>query len=872
MSHTPGSRLPQREGEKIDRKAHISFLWSNKRIQAFRGDTIASALFAAGERVFSRSFKYHRPRGLYCCSGHCPNCMVQVGRTPNVRSCVEPVREGMDVKPQNVMGSLTRDLLQITDKVGGPFTPVGFYYRTMIHPRRAWPLYERVLRNVAGLGRIDKHARRAGRFDMEHRHVEVLVIGGGRSGIAAAEIAAGSGHQVLLIDELGVEDGLHIPGVEVIAPARAIGIYEGKLVPVEAGNILYRIRAERIVVATGAMEQPLLFPGNDLPGVMLPMGARRLINDWSLKPGDLAIVIGTGSEGLAMADDLTGAGVRVADLVDLRSRMPKLHARGSKGRLAAVGIDGYEQECDLLVASGGRQPNYSLLAQAGGVIEYDPARGIFVPTILPEGIEAVGSVAGEMARGAVPAATFSGAGGAGKSFVCICEDVTEKDMKRAIAEGFEGIELAKRYTTVTMGPCQGKFCHLPCIRMYAQQTGTDEATIGTTTARPPWSPVSLGVLAGRGIEPREQTSLHYSHLAMGATMMWAGSWLRPHSYGDAEAEVKAVHHALGLIDVSTLGKLLVIGPEAAVFLERMYPNKFADLKPGRIRYGVLATDGARIFDDGTIGRLSENVFYVTTTSTGAEGVLEWFEWWNAIWQLDIEIFNVTGALTALNVAGPRVRELMPRLTDLDVSNESFKYLDLKHAEVAGVPCILLRIGFVGELGYEIHFPSPFGEYMWDKILELGADLGIRPFGVEAQRVLRLEKMHILAGQDTDSESNVLEAGMPWIVKWDKDDFVGRWSLEEVQRRGLKDKLVGFEMANRSIPPEGGQIVLDGSPIGRVTSCRWSEEVNKVIGMAWVPMALAEEGATLSIKVNGSVKAATVTLKPFFDSEGSKLRS
>jgi sarcosine oxidase, subunit alpha len=452
--------------------------------------------------------------------------------------------------------------------------------------------------------------------------------------------------------------------------------------------------------------------------------------------------------------------------------------------------------------------------------------------------------------------------------------VTDKDVKRAIREGFDSIELAKRYTTVTMGPCQGKLCHLPSIRLYARETESDEGTIGTTTARPPWAPVSLGLLAGRPHEAGKRTSIHHRHKELGARMMWTGAWRRPHSYGDPEAEAKNVHDSLGLIDVSTLGKLLVRGPEAGEFLERLYPNRFADLKIDRIRYGVLGTDGGRIMDDGTIARLDEETFYVTTTSTGADTVLEWFEWWNAVWRMDVETINVTGSLAAVNLAGPNARELLGRLTEIDVSNEGFKYLDARRAHVAGVPALILRIGFVGELGYELHVPSPHGEYVWDTLLEHGADLGIRPFGLEPQRILRLEKMHILIGQDTDSESNPLEANMPWLVKWEKGDFVGKWSLEQVRERGLRDQLVGFEMDGDlgAVPAEGGQIVIDGKPGGRVTSSRWSPELGRAIGMAWVPTSLARDGAEITIKMNGGFEQGRVRLRPFFDPDGGRLRT
>jgi sarcosine oxidase subunit alpha len=400
----------------------------------------------------------------------------------------------------------------------------------------------------------------------------------------------------------------------------------------------------------------------------------------------------------------------------------------------------------------------------------------------------------------------------------------------------------------------------------------DEAAIGTTTARPPWAPVTLGLLAGRTHEPAKLTAIHHRHEEMGAMIMWTGAWRRPHSYGDAPAEAQNVHGAVGVIDVSTLGKLLVAGPDAAAFLERLYPNRYGDLRPGRVRYGVLSTDAGRIMDDGTIARLGEERFYVTTTSTGAEAVVGWFEWWNAVWRMDVEIVNVTGAVAAVNVAGPRARELLARVTSADVSNDGIKYLDAHQAHVAGVPCLMLRIGFVGELGYELHFPSPHGEYLWDTLLERGADLGAQPFGLEAQRILRLEKQHIIVGQDTDSESNALDANMAWIVKFDKDDFVGKWALEHAQERGPRELLVGFEMANGAVPPEGGQVVRSGRPSGRVTSSRWSEQLGRAIGLAWLPPELAEEDAAFEIRVDGRLEPARVRLRPFFDPEGTRLRS
>jgi sarcosine oxidase subunit alpha len=860
-------RLGPRPGERLDRTRTVSFTFRGRRIQAFEGDTIGSALYAGGQRVFSRSFKYHRRRGLLCCSGHCPNCMMTVDGVPNVRTCAEPVREGAVVRPQNVRGSLDFDLMAVTDKIGGPFTPAGFYYRVGHRPRALWPLVEKFLRNAAGLGKVDKHRGRETRYDAEHRRARVLVIGGGESGREAALSASIDGPGVVLVDESGRLGGHDLPGVEIVAPARALGIWEGGLVPVTHGELLLKYRAERIVVAAGALEQPLVFPGNDLVGVMLPGAARRLVEDWAIKPGERAVVLATDDNGLDTADVLRGAGVEVVLALRVTGENPRrITARGRKGRLRSVHVDGDRYACDLLVMSGGRQPAYSLLAQAGARVEYDERRGIFVPRDVPSGVSMTGSVTGEVGNGAVPAPSYGSVGG--KCFVCHCEDVTVKDVKRALAEGFDSIELAKRYTTVTMGPCQGKLCQLNSIRLIAHEHGMGEGAIGTTTARPPWAPVEMGMLAGRDHEPCRRTAMHHRHEEAGASMMWTGSWRRPHSYGDVPGEVRAVHQDLGLIDVSTLGKIVVEGPEAGVLLDRLYPNRFSDLKLGRIRYGVLTTDGGRIMDDGTVARLGEHTYYVTTTSTGAGRVVDWLEWWNAVWGYDAEILDVTGALAAVNLAGPRAREALAPLTDLDVSNEGVSYLDAKRGTVAGVPCLVLRIGFVGELGYELHCPSSAGEHLWDTLVAAGA----RPFGLEPQRILRLEKQHILVGQDTDSESNLLSAGLGWMPKLDKDDFVGKWALEHVAERGVRERLVGFVMRNPVLPAEGGQIVRDGRSIGRVTSSRFSEAAGRFVGMCWVPPELAEDGSEIQIRVDGADEPALVHLQPFYDAEGAKLKS
>jgi sarcosine oxidase subunit alpha len=458
-----------------------------------------------------------------------------------------------------------------------------------------------------------------------------------------------------------------------------------------------------------------------------------------------------------------------------------------------------------------------------------------------------------------------------KQVVCFCEDVTTKDIALSLSEGFSSLELSKRYTTVTMGPSQGRFSQLASIRALADATGSSIGDVGITTARPPWTTVPLGALAGRPFEAAKRSSIHGRHRELGATVKWAGDWRRAYDYGDPEGEAVAVQAGAGLIDVSTLGKLIVRGADAGEFLDRLYPNRMSTLEPGRIRYGVLTSESGRISDDGTVCRLDEDAFYVTTTSSGAAAVEQWFSSWQVEWDdLDVAITDVTQGIAAMNLAGPNARAILTQLTELDCSNEAFSYLGGKQAEVAGAPCLLLRIGFVGELGYELHCPAPQGVALWDAITALGA----RPFGLEPQRILRLQKMHILVGQDTDSETTPYGAAMDWVVKLDKEqDFIGRWALEGHADRVPATMLVGFTCPNGEVPTEGAAIVdAAGTPTGQVTSSRRSPKLGRTIGMAMVPAADAQEGATITISDRDRRFAATVTTKPFYDPDGELLRS
>jgi sarcosine oxidase subunit alpha len=952
------SRLPPQPGERVNRSRHLTFSFDGQVVEAFEGDTIGSALFAGGRRTFSRSFKYHRPRGLMCCSGQCPNCLVAVDGAPGVRACTEPVREGMAVEHLNATPSLDFDVMRATDYFGGPFTPPGFYYKTFIRPRRLWPLYEKVLRHAAGLGVLPKTGygpHRRWRTEYRRRHCDVVVVGGGAAGLHAAIAAAELGADVVLADEGHAVGGRLLcegghaeaaalgaraarAGVEVLVSAPVLGLFDG-LAAVWQGATLHQVRARRHVLATGSIEQPIVFENNDLPGVMLSGAARRLIALYGVKPGRRAVVATTSNRGIDAVAALRAAGVEVVAVADYRTHASPAGAAlasagvpvligatvlSARGRRALTGVtlrvpSGQTREfaCDLLVVAGQMAPATSLVIQAGAKASYDSGRGHFAVEALRDGVHLAGDLADEGAEGVVElsgavagreAALAIGFGddavravqeadrewlaaqsaqalpragvpppsaGEGKCFACLCEDVTAKDILRSAEEGYDSLELAKRYTTVTMGPCQGRMCQLGSARILAAHTGRNVSDVGVTTPRPPWSTVPLGALAGRPFEPAKRSALHATHRRLGATVRWAGDWRRPYDYGDPQGEALAVQTSAGLIDVSTLGKLLVRGPDAGELLDRLYPNVMSTIAVERIRYGVLTSDAGRIMDDGTVCRLDDETFYVTTTSTGAAAAEQWFSWWLADWQLDARITDVTQGIGAMNLAGPRAREVLTALTDLDCSSGAFGYLDARQADVASVPCLLLRIGFVGEVGYEIHCPSAQADHVWRAILAKGAELGadVRSFGLEPQRILRLQKLHVIVGQDTDSESTPYGAAMPWIVKLDKEqDFIGRWALEHAAHQTPDTRLVGFRCADGTVPVEGSVVLHDGRPAGQVTSARWSPHLGSVIGMAWVPTAVARDDAPITISDAGATISATVQTAPFYDPEGSVLRS
>ncbi len=922
-------------GLHIDRGQSIGFTFDGHRIEGYAGDTIGSALAGAGMRTMSRSFKYHRPRGLLCVAGRCPNCLMTVDGTPNVRACTTPALDGMVVRSQNVWPSVGLDAMSVLDSAE-KVLPVGFYYKAMHKPKALWEAARPIIRRVGGLGSINPESDHHPAFGHRSVHVDVMVVGGGDSGTAAAAAAAGGGSRVVLVDEQptigagrrpadtdALASLLADPSIEVWSGSTAFGFYSDNLVTVLSEGEVLMVRAGRVILATGAHEVPFLFPGNDLPGLMLASGALRLMRMYGVLPGRRAVVATLDESGYEAAAELAEAGVEVAAILDARisgtaaplSVAPATRVEtgaslvGAAGRGRVKGAvfadsDGRNNgiRCDLLVMAGRLQPTAQLALQAGCATRYDAAMGAIVPTDPPDGVYLAGRLIGTQdpqdsaeegrLRGAAAALGLpqpscaagqdpcqspnevQSNGRSGKIFVCPCEDVTVGDLRRATAEGFGDIQILKRYSTATMGPCQGGMCLRNFTETAAATTDSSIARLGLITMRPPSAPVPLGALAGPGHLPVKTTALHHRHLSLGARMVDAGGWQRPHSYGDPHGEAIAVRERVGIIDVSTLGKLDVRGTHAPRLLDFLYANVMSNLRVGRVRYGVMCLDDGTALDDGTVTRLDDGRYLVTTTTGNVEMIEQWCKWWmEAEGALDVQMADVTSGLAAINVAGPLARQTLWRLTDANLSPEAFRYMRAVQASVAGVPSILLRIGFVGETGWEVHFPAEYADHVWDSICDAGSEHGIRAFGLEAQRILRLEKGHIIVNQDTDSVSTPIELGMEWAVRMTKQDFVGRAGLRNVSKRGPRHRLVGFEMDPASpVPPDGAAIVDDGTPVGRVTSGRRSPTTGLPFGLAMVTTRLAQEGRPVHILVGSDMWAATVRMAPFYDPDGKRLRA
>ncbi|HEX5300021.1 MAG TPA: 2Fe-2S iron-sulfur cluster-binding protein [Streptosporangiaceae bacterium] len=962
------NRLSRQPGEVIDRTRSLEFTWNGRAYQAFEGDTIVSALAAAGERVFSRSLKYRRPRGLLTATFHDPGCLLQVDDEPNVRGAHRLVTNGMEVSAQAVWPSLEVDA-KAANRLAGRFLSAGFYYKTFMRPKPLWPAYEAVLRRFVNAGAVSPSTPRRER-DKRHAHPDVLVAGGGPAGMAAAIAAARAGARVMLAEEEHQLGG-HLrwggeaeraalaelaaqvaaePGIEVLLNAAVIGRYDGNLVAVldrgpdgAESERLIRARAKTLIAAPGLIERPYVVAGNDLPGVMLSTAVRRLVSLYAVRPGQRAVVLTANADGDAAVEDLRRAGVEVARVEDARTGGDIIKILGTNGVRAAQLSDGSTVDCDLVVTATGWTAPTSLLNMAGNRPVYDRKAARFFPdaATLPPDVLVTGGIAGdgtldqllahakatgaEAARraravararaAAVPTRTAPPADepsgndsasipalpryqhpelfrGRTHGIVDFSEDVSSRDLAGAVAEGFTSVELAKRFTTATMGPAQGKLETVNTVAVVAQAAGLSIAQTGTTTWRPPYVPVTLGALAGRPAEPERRSPMQDWHEAHGARPLLAGAWVRPDSYGDPAAEVRNVRERVGIIDVTPLGKLDLRGPDVPELLNLLYVNKWSKLGIGRVRYGVMCAEDGVVLDDGVTGRLGPEHYLMSTTSSGAAAIWEWAENWKQTahpdWQ--VAITPVTTAYASINVAGPASRELMRRLTEgVDLGPEAFPYMNVRSGRIAGVDdCVLWRIGFTGELSYELHIPAGYGLHVWEALLAGGKDLGVAPFGVEAQRILRLEQGHFIVGQDTDGLTRGFSAGLGSLVKLDKTDFLGQPELAwqqaasngaagagaagNGQAAGDGPRLVGLQPVDGSVVPAEASLVMEGTRIaGRITSSRMSPTLGRPVCLAQVLSRLAEPGALVTVRLPSGqeIKARVTPQLAHHDPEGTR---
>jgi sarcosine oxidase subunit alpha len=844
------------------------------------GDTVASAAYRAGVRTFTRSLKSHRRRGLYCNTGDCANCLVTIDGVPGERACVTRAREDARVRRETGWPSAERDLLGVADHLHWAM-PVAFYSKTFIRPRFAWRIAERAIRRATGTGSLPASAAatpKRARFE----RADVLVIGGGVAGLSAAAAAreADDAARVILVDE--DEPGARVApgpdreaidrlavdaratGVAVWTHHTAIGIYEGRPSVVVVGpDALVEIEARRVVVATGALEAHAVFPGNDLPGVWLGRGAARIAGVHGVRLGDHAVVVSANEEGDRHAEVLRASGI---DVTALRGEV--LEARGST-RLREVTIETPEGRrsfaCDALVLSLGWAPRDALLRMSADEPVVGAGDAVQPGRPLEDAIES-GRLAGagEEAEAASDSVTVPDPGRDG--YLCVCEDVTLHDLERAWDEGWRSSEILKRYTTATMGPCQGALCARHLARL-AEARGAAPAAAARTTARPPVRGPRLEELVGRVHEAiARRTALHDRHVSASARIDRSGEWLRPGTYGDTAGEIRAVRERVSVMDVSTLGKFLIAGRDAVALLDEIFPIDVARIRVGRARYVVALDEAGYVFDDGLLGALPDDRFVLTTTSGGADRMEAWLRDRADGRALHVHIANLTVALGAIIVAGPHARDLLARRSDDDLSRDAIPYPGVADVTVAGVPCRAIAPGFVGELAFELHHPAGRSVELWDALLEAGTDWEIRPHGLDALDVLRLEKGHPYLGQDVLPDDHPAKLGLAGLVANRKERFVGRTALARFAALPLERSLVGLRFD--TLPRRGTPLTVEGRIVGRVTSCTDSTAVGAAIGLGWIR---AVDGA-LPTELRAGSATATVVPTPFYDPTGARLRA
>ncbi len=997
-------RLPV-GGRLIDRSKKIEFSFNGKTLKGLPGDTLASALLANGQKLMGRSFKYHRPRSVVASGPEEPNALMNLGKggyfEPNQRATTQELFDGLTAESQNHWPSLEFDV-GVLNNYAAKLLPAGFYYKTFIHPRPAWKhVFEPFIRKSAGLGKAPKD-RDADTYEHYYTHVDVLIVGGGIAGLAAARQAGAAGAEVLLVEQSAhwggraVVDGAEIdeipaevwvnktlqelekmPNVRLRARCMGAGVYDhGYALAYERltdhlaeksgpRHRLWRIRARQIVTATGAVERPLSFAGNDVPGVMLASAVRDYVVNWGIAPGDRTVVVTNNDDGYRTALALVEAGLDVPAIIDPRDNAESLLVREAealglriergkaiakvKGRAHVEGVaicsqtgDGAvlsEIDCDAVAMSGGWSPIVHLWSHCGGKLIWDEAAAHFrpdperaptdadgMPFVRPAGTasghlgtaeviadaDAVGRAAaktvGEKKRAkAAPKATKEDAtpilpvwvmpAQAGvklrqKMWLDYQNDVKVSDVQLAAQEGFESVEHAKRYTTLGMATDQGKLSNINGLAVLSDALGNPIPDTGTTTFRPPYTPISMGAIAGeaRGetFQPLRRTPMHEWHDTNGAFWEPVGHWRRPYTYQRAgesveEAvyrEVKNTREAVGILDASTLGKLLVKGPDAGKFLDMMYTNMMSTLKPGRCRYGLMCSENGFLSDDGVVARVDDQTVLCHTTSGGADRIHahmeEWLqtEWWD--WK--VWVVNLTEQFAQVGVVGPNARKVLESLGGMDVSGDALPFMTFIDGNLGGFDVRAYRISFSGELSYEIAVPAHQGQAFWDAVMDAGEEFGAMPYGTEALHIMRAEKGFIMIGDETDGTVIPQDLGLNWAISKKKDDFLGKRAQERVHMTDPdRWQLVGLETVDGSVLPDGAYAVAAGENVngqrnvqGRVTSTYHSPTLDKGIAMGLVKHGPDRMGDILTFPgTDGKEYQARIVSPVFYDPDGEK---
>ncbi len=992
-------------GASLDRARPVSLTFDGVAYGGYEGDTLASALLANGVRLVGRSYKYHRPRGIMSAGPEEPNALVGVSRgpgrfTPNLRATQVELFDGLVATSQNRWPSLSLDVGAIND-VFSPLFGAGFYYKTFMGPdlfgkNWAWKtVYEPVVRFAAGLGRAPTEPD-PDRYVRYYDHCDVLIVGAGPAGLAAALAAGASGANVVVCDEnpafggsllaetratINGESALEwladaigrlraAPNVRFMPRTQAFGYYAQNFVAlserlaepdlIENPDLprerLWQMRAREVVLATGAIERPLVFADNDRPGIMLADAARRYLNLYGVKVGERVAVVTAHDSAYRAALELTDAGVQVELIADLRDDaigpLPEaaraagvkvavkaaVHEIEGRQRLKAVRLAAHPGgmrtiTCDALLMSGGWTPSVHLFSQSRGKLVFDERLQVFKPGASAQrersagacnaalGLAetfAEGDAAGRAAAAAAgfavaeartfaiddaPAA-FGGTLGAPlhvlgdrrvKAFVDYQNDVCVKDVELAVQEGMRSMEHVKRYTTTGMATDQGKLSNMNALAIAAAGQEKPIPEVGLTTFRPPYTPVTFGAFAGpsRGdlFDPIRRTAIHDLAAESGAAFedvaLWKRAWYFPRSGESIQnavaRECRTTRASVGVFDASTLGKIEIVGPDAAVFLERMYANAFRKLEVGRCRYGLMLTEAGFLMDDGVIARLAPDRFHVTTTTGGAPRVLAHMEDYLQTEFTDLKVWltSTTEHWAVIAVQGPKAREtIAPLVEGVDLANEAFLHMSVRDARVCGVRSRLMRVSFTGELGYEINVGSAYGRDVWRAVSSEAEKHGGCAYGTEAMHVMRAEKGYVIVGRDTDGTVTLADLGLDWAIGKTKQDFVGKRSLSRPDM--LKDErkqLVGLLTDDPNVVlEEGAQITASANPrvgsaaLGHVTSSYRSPTLGRSIALALVAAGRSRIGAKLFAPMPNGAAGATVTAPVFYDKGGARLNA